>query len=214
MVVKIHGSPFSTCTQRVVTVLLEKKVPYEIVVLDFAKAEHKSESHLQKQPFGKVPVLEDEDGFLVYESRAIAQYIALKYRNQGTDLFPADGDFEGFALLQQGISAELSNFDPPVSEIAHEKVFKGMAGGGPADEARVAALTAQLETVLTAYERILSKQKYFAGDKLTLADLFHLPYASFVENVGFAHVYAKYPAFNKWLKELQARDSWKKVTAK
>ncbi|RFU34702.1 hypothetical protein B7463_g1617, partial [Scytalidium lignicola] len=214
MVIKIHGSPFSTCTQRVATVLVEKGVPYEIVPVDFARLEHKSGPFLEKQPFGKVPVLEDEDGFLIYESRAIGQYIASKYRDQGTDLFPAKDDLKAFGLLQQAISAELSNFDPPASGIAYEKVFKAMHGEGPADEAQVAKLTAQLENVLQGYERILSKHKYLTGDKLALADLYHLPYATFIENLGFAEVYAKYPAFNKWIKELQARDSWKKVTAK
>jgi glutathione S-transferase len=66
MVIKIHGSPKSTCTQRVAVVLSEKQVPYEIVALDFAKAEHKSPAYLQKQPFGQIPVLEDEDGFILY----------------------------------------------------------------------------------------------------------------------------------------------------
>jgi glutathione S-transferase len=89
-----------------------------------------------------------------------------------------------------------------------------MHGGGPTDEARVAELVARLENVLAGYERILSKQPYLAGDKLTLADLFHLPYATFVEGLGYRSTYEKFPAFTKWLDGLKERESWKKITAK
>lgn len=71
----------------------------------------------------------------------------------------------------------------------------------------------QLNAVLEGYERVLSKQPYLAGDKVTLADLYHLPYGAFVEQFGAAEVYAKYPAFQKWWDSLKARESWKKITA-
>lgn len=66
MVFKIHGSLDSTCTQRVLTVLEEKQVAYELVAIDFAKQEHKTAKHVKLQPWGKVPVLEDDDGFLLF----------------------------------------------------------------------------------------------------------------------------------------------------
>lgn len=87
-----------------------------------------------------------------------------------------------------------------------------MKGRGPTDEARVQTLLAQLDLTLQGYERVLSKQKYLAGDNVTLADLFHLPYGSFVEKFGFAELADKYPAFKKWWEDLKSRDSWKKVT--
>jgi glutathione S-transferase len=49
-----------------------------------------------------------------------------------------------------------------------------MHGGGAADEAKVAQLTKTLAGRLEAYDVILSKHKYLAGDSITLADLFHL----------------------------------------
>lgn len=124
MVLLIHGSPVSPCTKRVQVVLHEKGIPFEFNPVDLSKAEQKSELHIQKQPFGKVPVLE-EDEFVLYgtfttphrffspslvmrflmlfdtESRAICQYVAAKYRNQGTDLFPDNDKVEEFSLLQQ-----------------------------------------------------------------------------------------------------------------
>ncbi|KAL1965221.1 hypothetical protein VTN77DRAFT_5975 [Rasamsonia byssochlamydoides] len=213
MVLKLHGNPLSTCTKRVQLALEEKGVPYEIVPVDLSKGEQKTEAFLEKQPFGKVPFLED-NGFFVYESRAIAQYIASKYRGQGIDLAPAESQLKEYALFQQAVSVEQSYFDPLVSGIAYEKLFKSMKGEGAPDEAKIAALVTKLEGVLAGYERILSKQRYLAGDTLTLADLFHLPYATLVETLGYKDTFAKYPAFAKWLAELQGRESWKKINAK
>lgn len=73
MVLKLYGSAMST--SRVLMTILEKELPYEFILVDISKGEHKSEDFKQKQPFGKVPALED-DGFWIFESRAICKYLA------------------------------------------------------------------------------------------------------------------------------------------
>jgi glutathione S-transferase len=72
MVIKLYGSAMST--SRVLVTILEKNLPYELVLVDISKGEHKSDDFKQKQPFGKVPALED-DGFWMFESRAICKYL-------------------------------------------------------------------------------------------------------------------------------------------
>lgn len=72
MVLKLYGSAMAT--SRVLTVILEKELAYELVRVDIAKGEQKREEYQRLQPFGKVPVL-DDDGFLMYESRAICKYL-------------------------------------------------------------------------------------------------------------------------------------------
>ncbi|GCB17177.1 glutathione S-transferase PM239X14 [Aspergillus awamori] len=215
MTLKLYGFVHSTCTRRVRTALAEKGLDVEIVPVDLAKGEQKTSSYLNDlQPFGKVPVLQDtETGIQIYESRAIAQYIATKYRGQGTDLAPPESDLKAFAYYQQALSIEQSYFDPLVSQIAYEKVFKARKGHGQTDEARVQSLFSQLELTLEGYERVLSKQPYLAGQQLTLADLAHLPYGVFIEQFGFTDVVSKFPHVQKWWEGLKARESWKKVTA-
>src|SRR5438477_9499467 len=78
------GSPFSW---RVQLVLEEKGLPYEPVLLSFAKGEHKSPEHLARSPHGKVPALED-DGVRLYESSAIVEYLEERYPTPPT--LPAD----------------------------------------------------------------------------------------------------------------------------
>src|SRR4051794_15804913 len=100
MVLKIYGAAHSTCTRRVLTVLAEKNLEYELIPINLARNEQASKDFRAKQPFGKVPVL-DDDGFLVYESRAICKYVARKWARQGTRLMPDEGDVKGYALFEQ-----------------------------------------------------------------------------------------------------------------
>lgn len=100
MVLKIYGATHSTCTRRVLTVLHEKNLEYKLVPINLARNEQASESFRAKQPFGKVPLLED-DGFRVYESRAICKYIARKYASRGNKLMPDEEDLKGYALFEQ-----------------------------------------------------------------------------------------------------------------
>ncbi|RSL52545.1 hypothetical protein CEP54_010860 [Fusarium duplospermum] len=213
MVLKLYGFGPSTCTRRVCTVLEEKGLEYELLAVDIRSGAHKTEEYANEfQPFNKIPVLVDtETGIKVYESRAIAHYIAVKYRDTGIDLSPSEADLKSYADFQQALSIELSYFDPNTTRIAFEKVFKKILNLGPADEDEVKARLEDLEKSLKGYERILSKQKYLAGDNITLADLFHLPYGAMAEPFGFGKLLAKYPATEKWWNGLKERESWKKV---
>ena len=57
MVLKLYGWPKSTCTQRVGMALIEKKVPFEFVMVDLFKGESKTPEYMAKQPFGQVPYI-------------------------------------------------------------------------------------------------------------------------------------------------------------
>ncbi|XP_049519590.1 glutathione S-transferase 1 isoform X8 [Dermacentor silvarum] len=56
--------------------------------LDLAKKEHLGEEYLKVNPFHKVPAI-DDDGFVVYESIAIAYYLLRKYAPK-SELYPDD----------------------------------------------------------------------------------------------------------------------------
>jgi glutathione S-transferase len=57
MVLKLYGSSVSGSTRRVALVLREKEVPYEFILVDMSKGEHKTPEFLNKQPFGQVPYI-------------------------------------------------------------------------------------------------------------------------------------------------------------
>jgi glutathione S-transferase len=57
MVLKLYGSNLSTCCRRVVTVLKEKQVPYELIEINMMKGEHKTTEYINKHPFGQIPYI-------------------------------------------------------------------------------------------------------------------------------------------------------------
>lgn len=137
MVLKLFGSPVSTCTRRVAVLMYEKMIPFELVQVDVAKGEHKSAAYTEKQPFGQIPYLvsnlgnhlvpswwwrKDDDGFIVYESRAICRYLEDKFPNQGPKLMPTDPKKR--AIFEQAASVEVANFDAYASKAVSEMLFK------------------------------------------------------------------------------------------
>jgi glutathione S-transferase len=207
MVLKLHGASYSTCTKRVLTALKETNTPYELVPVDLSKGEHKSPEFLAKQPFGQVPYL-DDDGFTIFESRAIARYIAAK---AGSPLLPT-GDLKKVAAFETAASIELANFDFYASTIAYERVFAPMRGQATNEEL-VKNLAAAFEGKLAGYEALLKKHKYLAGDEVTLADLYHLPYGSMLAPQGFKFLEdsSKFPNVARWWKDITSRPSWQEI---
>jgi hypothetical protein len=138
---------------------------------------------------------QEDDGLIIYESRAMARYIAAK---AGSPLLPAK-DPKAEALFEQAASVESANFDPYAYGLANEKVF-GPQKGLETDELRIKKLQDILENKLEGYERILSKQNYLAGSKLTLADLFHLPYGAMLAQMGYDYLEnpEKYPSVARY----------------
>eukprot|EP00930_Biecheleria_cincta_P060489 TRINITY_DN46126_c0_g1_i1.p1 TRINITY_DN46126_c0_g1~~TRINITY_DN46126_c0_g1_i1.p1 ORF type:complete len:252 (-),score=49.30 TRINITY_DN46126_c0_g1_i1:134-823(-) len=90
MVLKLYGVPASQPVRACMMALEMHDTPYEFVpVMPGQKKEggSKHPSFLQKNPFGAVPVLED-DGFFLWESQAILTYLA---KTQGwKDIYPDD----------------------------------------------------------------------------------------------------------------------------
>jgi glutathione S-transferase len=128
-----------------------------------------------------IPNPQDDAGFVLFESAAIARYVAAKARSP---LLP-HGDLHSTARFEQAMSMEAAQFEAAFEPIIKERVSKPLRTGGAPDEERVAALEKTLESRLVAYEKILAKQRYLAGDALTLADLFHLPFGTYAAPQGF-----------------------------
>lgn len=122
MVLKLYGLAMATCTKRVLVVLEELNVPYELIPVDIFKSEQKRPEYKQIQPFGQTPYI-DDDGFVLFESRAICRYVALKYGGIGR-LIPDPTDIQKTALFEQAASIEESNFHPGAYGLASENYFK------------------------------------------------------------------------------------------
>ncbi|EPQ52912.1 glutathione S-transferase [Gloeophyllum trabeum ATCC 11539] len=208
MVLKIHGAPTSPNTKRVTMLCKEFALDYELVELSFWTEDQKKPEFVEKySPLAQVPVL-DDDGFVLYESRAIAFYLAAKARSP---LLPSEDDVKRRARYEQAVQTEVCHVDHLAYSLAWEKIWKAYTGL-TTDEERVKEYARTLEETFDAYDKILSKQKYLAGDELTLADLFHLPHGNLFPQCGYTWLEdGKRPNLYRWWKELNARPSWQAV---
>ena len=84
---KLYYHPYSTFSQRVRIALLEKQIPAEQVEVDLFSRAQFSPEYLSKNPYGRVPAIE-EDGLVLYESTAILEY--LEATRPAPPLLPTD----------------------------------------------------------------------------------------------------------------------------
>lgn len=90
MPLKLYGVPLSQPWRSVCFALLNKRVPFKAVVTVpgiASKFGARSEEFLAKAPLGTVPVVEEEDGLVLWESPAILQYLAESRKWE--DLYPS-----------------------------------------------------------------------------------------------------------------------------
>lgn len=76
--IEIYYAPPSIYGRKVLAVLEEKNLDYEIKKMSFEAEDHKKENYLKLNPNGEIPTLVDE-GFVIYESTAIIEYLNDEY---------------------------------------------------------------------------------------------------------------------------------------
>jgi len=208
---KVYGSPRSTCTRKVLTVLGEKGASFAFVMVDLAKREHKAAEHIERHPFGVIPVLEetraeqplDDDGFVMYESRAIIRYLDRKL--PGVALTPTEP--HAYARMEQFISIEASYFSGPALDLL--KVTWKREGYGPEQVANARPL---IERAVAVASHHLANNEYFAGSQFSLADITWMPYVAGLAATEFKDVVLSSPPFAAWWARVSERPSWRKVS--
>ncbi|KAJ6484097.1 glutathione S-transferase [Mycena sanguinolenta] len=210
MVLKFYAVPRAAGPRAIVALLLaEKQIPFELVFVDMANKQHKTPEYLAMHPFGQVPVI-DDDGFVLYESRAICRYLAEKYADQGPNLYPKG--LKERAMVEQAASVESANFYPPALKMLAE-IFGKKHRGLPVDQAVLDEALTQLSTVLDVYEGSLGKHKFVAGDEFSLADLFHYALAPLLVEHGLDIMTTRAPNVTRWWNEVISRPAWVKLQA-
>src|SRR6266496_2266119 len=96
--IKLYTFPPSTNSRKVRIALLEKGLEFVRVNVDLSKGEQKSPEYLKIHPFGQVPALDDE-GFIVYDSTVINEYLEDEYPYP--PLLPKDSDGRARARLME-----------------------------------------------------------------------------------------------------------------
>ncbi|CAG2107676.1 unnamed protein product [Medioppia subpectinata] len=136
-----------------------------------------------------MPTLVD-DGFALWESRAIMQYLCNRYAPDST-LYPKDPKQR--ALVDRSLNFDLTFLNQIID------VFTPIFSGNQPSADKVTAFNNSLKNL----DQVLIKQdKYLVGDQLTLADLSLLACWVYLEK---AHIdVSAYPNFQRWVAGLQA----------
>ncbi|XP_077511399.1 glutathione S-transferase 1-like isoform X2 [Amblyomma americanum] len=162
---------------------LAKEIGVELSVknLDFLKKEHLTQEFLKINPFHAVPTI-DDDGFILYESNAIAYYLLRKYAPD-SELYPTC--VKGRTRIDQVLASASCNIHPYMAAFYCPRFFDNTK---PTEE----ELRAFEENVFKGLENVIGDGKYAVGDKITLADLCLTGHVTAALECGFVDK-AKYP---------------------
>ncbi|NTX06627.1 glutathione S-transferase family protein [Myxococcus sp. CA051A] len=201
---KLYFHPLSGNSRRVLLVATHLEVPLERVVVDLPNGEQRATPHLGRNPNGLVPVL-DDDGFLLWESRAIMQYLA--EMTPGQTLLPTDA--RGRADVTRWLFWCSAHMAQACTILVFENFVKAVAGRGPPNPTEVArgeALFAQHARVLDEH---LAGKTWVSQERLTLAD-FSL--AAAFALAGPARLpLGEHANLRSWLGRVQELEAWKRT---
>jgi glutathione S-transferase len=185
--------------------LAEKGLHAEFVQLMLPAGEHKRPEHLARHPFGKVPVL-DDDGFVLYETRAINEYIDRK--TPPTRLVPEDP--HDLARMHQWTNVADAYFLPHAVPFIVENLFRRYLGGERNEQA-AAAGRAGMQPALDAADAWLARSEHFAGRAFSLADIQWMPYLEYLQHLGEGDAVARRKHLDAWWKKVSTRPTWQRV---
>jgi len=195
MGIKLHYHPLSTYSRRVLITFAEKQLPHELVVVDMAARRHREQPYLSLNPYGRVPTLE-EDGFVLFESTAILNY--LEATRPSPPLVPADA--RGRALVDM----HMKLCDLQLTRHAGTIVFpKRFLPKERWNTDAIAQAKAEIEKHLAILDKHLAGKTYLVAEQLSLADVCYMPFLEFLPLMEIAPP----TAVATWCERLLARPS-------
>jgi glutathione S-transferase len=141
---------------RVIWTLEEAGAPYELSVM--SRDESRGEEHRDRHPLGRVPVLEDDEGFL-FESAALCLHIGDLHPE--ADLVPAIGTHDR-ALVYQWACFAPAELEPPLFEAWSQ---------AERDPERAAAARKRFDAAAGAVASALDGNDHLVGERFSVADV-------------------------------------------
>jgi glutathione S-transferase len=204
IVYSVPGSPYG---RAVLATLEEKGAGYRFSVVGPGAA--RSEPHILRHPFGRVPVLE-HDGFMLYESQAILRY--LDRILPGPALTPAEP--KAAARMDQAMNiCDWYLFQGVNNVIGFHRIVGPRLMGLTPDEAAIAAAMPKAHIVFNELARLLGRKAYLAAEEMTLADILIAPQLDFLATTPeWAPLTEALPDLVSWLHRMTDRASFRATT--
>ena len=197
----LYGVPFSQPVRAVMWLMLYKRMPFEMVLINpGSKGETGSRhpAYLTKNPGGTIPTIEERDtGFVLGEAHAIMCYLSNKHG--WDDVYPAD--YRLRAKVDWYLHYHHRNVRDASIGLVAPKIRKDLNISEATQQAARATLTNALHALESGW---LAESRYVTGAQLTLAD-----FAAYVEigqlQPGFTNVYdfAPFPNVRRWLEQMK-----------
>jgi len=200
---KLYSYGTAPNPRKVKIFLAEKGAEYDLVELDMMKGEHKTPEFLAKNPSGKLPVLELDDGRHLSESIAICRY--LEAIMPEPNLFGEDAfELGHIEMRNRQMETELwsqigvSWVNGPV--VAKMGIYKSIPEAKAISD----------ENVHKYYQRLdgeFAKSEYVAGPRFTVADITLLTGVDFARTLVGLKPDNELKNLWRWHKLVSERDS-------
>jgi glutathione S-transferase len=173
-------------------------VPLKTVDIDVTSGATRQAEFLAKNPNGRVPLLELDDGNFLPESNAIIWYLS-----EGSKLIPAD-KFARAQMLQWMFFEQYSH-EPYIAVARFWLKFV------PKDQAQeklrlLPEWHAKGNAALAVMDRHLAKREWFVASGFSLADIALFAYTHCAGDGGFD--LKAYPSISRWLKQVEAVEGY------
>ncbi len=163
------GSPLAW---RVWLALEHKQLAYDLKEMTFSAGDLKTEAYRRINPRCKVPAI-DDNGFTLYESAAIVEYLDEQYPQDGASLFP--GDARNRAYIRRLINEADLYFDAASRRLLQAVLFTKKEEW---DESRIKRGREAVAEELSAFEDRLRGEYY--ADEISAADFTIYPMIALV----------------------------------
>ncbi|MEX1107512.1 MAG: glutathione S-transferase family protein [Dongiaceae bacterium] len=167
-------------------------IPYKRIDLDVDSGATRTPEFLVKNPNGRVPLLELDDGTLLAESNAILVYLA-----EGSTLWP-DGRLARARALQWMFFEQYSH-EPYIAVVRH---WRHLGALTPQQESELPGRIAKGYQALDVMEKHLTGRRFFVGERCTTADIALYAYTHVAPEGGFD--LGRYRAIQTWLDRIAA----------
>lgn len=161
---KIWGRNTSSNVQKVMWAIGEMNLPHQRIDIGGPFGKNREPQYLAMNPNGLVPTLEEEDGWLLWESNSIVRYLAAKH--QSRVLEPAD--LRSRARAHQWMDWQLTVLGPAIHGL-----FWGLIRTPPEKRnyAEIAESKERTIKAMAILDAQLAKTRYVAGDEFSYGDI-------------------------------------------
>jgi len=185
MGIDLYYMPISAPCRSVIMACKELNIELNLKPLNLMAKEQLTPEFLKINPQHCIPTL-DDNGFVLWESRAILTYLVNKY-SPGHSLYPSDPQQR--ALVDRYLNFDIGTLYPAIGAT----IYPTLLHGKEIDPEKVAELNLKLAFL----EGFIGNNKYLVGNTLTLGDL--TVYASLTMLEIFDHDLSTFPNISGWL---------------